>query len=260
MENTITINGNYITELETPPPSKLPWIEHTNRTELLAGEPIVFQIDAQKAADIFDYADLTFFWEFVGMENVTAPSATITFPKSGPYIVNLYVSRGDKGLASETILVQVGTIPDAAGIILSAPGEARDITSRRLEISRSKTYSFQVSKPDTAKFSYTWDLGDQDIVQGSEVSKQFLSTLLPSYVVLRTTDNSSGTYIDSYIRIESERDFENGVPMPPFNPESGKASSEASTINPIVIVITSLILLLLTSTGIYIYLRRQRSH
>lgn len=259
LENTITINGNYIIELETPPPSKLPWVEHTNRTELRAGEPIIFKIDITKTPEIFDSTDLSYVWEFQGMPSIAGDIAEVSFPKPGAYNLVLHVYSANKEIASEDILVQVGGVPEAAAITLNAQSESRNVTNRRIDINRNQSYTFSITNPDTTKYSYIWDLGEEDIVTGIEVTKQFANTLLPNYVVLRTTDVANSTYADSFVRIESELDYENGVPMPPFNVDTAR-DDQSNSVNPIVLILGGLLFILASSAAILIYHERKESH
>lgn len=257
LQGTITINGNYIIELETPPPSKLPWIEHVNRNEIRPNQPTIFRLDEQRITEIFKETGISYSWEIEKVGKFTTPVVTVSFPATGAYVVDLKILKGEEILTEEEIMVQVGTLPRAAKIILANESSEAKIVNSILIISRSETYTFKVDYPNIDKYTYSWDLGDRDVVEGVEVSKRFETTLLPAYVVLRTTEIDTSTYRDDYIRVESKLDFENGVPKPPFNPGAAMEQEQPRgiTISPIGLALGIMTTSLAITVIAYVFVR-----
>lgn len=263
LENTITIDGNYITETELPPPSLLPWSEHINSKFITPGKQVTIAINTERVQNVFDGDDFKFRWQVTGMqvdEKLEGDSVNVTLPVSGAYVIRLFISQDNDPLAAEEINIQVGETPPASGITAQ---EGTETTNRLMLIDRIQKYTFKVINPDTNLYKYTWDLGDKDLIEATEAPKQFESTQLPNYVVLRTTDLATNTYSDSYVRIESKLEYENGVPMPPFRADNESRmnnSGIAVVISPVNLVLASLVGILILSVSSYLVIKYKERH
>lgn len=244
-EKWIMVNNEKdISENPIPNPSILQWGEHVSNKTFNAGEEINFAVDTNIISTTLEIEtdDLFIQWEFLNDQGETmrkdfGANISHTFQSTSNYFLKIEVYNSGKLILHDSLMIVVGEMPKADKIQVSNANSVKDAII--YNISRNKEITFEVVNPDTANYSYTWDLGDGHKIEGVSASKVFRITKMPAYIILRKTDIKTNIFSDSYIRLESDDPQEFEVVMPPVKMDSESQSNIDPTIN----IPTALILL-----------------
>ena len=205
-ETWVLINeeSNLLIENTTPKPSDLEWCEKIVSKSFERDEKIKFSSDNSILRDRLGITedDLKIQWEFSDGESFESENFLKSFINFGNYFVTARVfdSKGDQ-VEEINFMVVIGASPLPTAIKVN--GEIKE--NSIYEINSFENTEFSIVNANE-NYLYTWDMGDGDLQYGESIFKSFGESELPVYVTLRTTDQTTNTFRDSFVRIEGHVD------------------------------------------------------
>ena len=245
----IYINDQILEENETEKPYHLVWPSHVLENSFKTGEDIKVKIQQSTIFEAFSASSITAEWQSelaakTDSDKVTLNSNsisinddkiylfkglefTLNYAKTGSYIVFVTIyDQNDKKIIDESLGINVGDPIQPSNF------QVNGVKSDQAEamVSRIELTALNVISPDNSKYRYQWDLLDGVIKEGAIVSKNFIDSNLPAYVVLRTIDKTTNIYSDSYLRVDSADPPRFKVYTPPIEEYKGTNGSDNSNI------------------------------
>lgn len=212
-----------------PQGSKLEWAEQVVNVSYAPGAVAKLRVDIELAKEILNKDELSFQWQFGGTEALVGDTVQLPLNNPGNYIGKLFISSAEEPIYAESIMIVAGRAPAAPAPLVNGQSQLK------VAIARDQIIQLSVPNPDEAKYLYSWDLGDGEVINSVLTEKRFTTTRLPVDIILRVTDLETGVFSDSYVTLTALNELEADVPMPPA-PQTGAPSSDKQSISPVVMI------------------------
>lgn len=250
-----------IVEMENkiPNPSKLDWGEHVFSGELKKNENLKPTVDLDVIERDLEVEKSNISMVFTlknpdGNEETFTEFFTKKLELTGNYFLEILLERKDnkKEIISESIMLVVGDKEEPS--VIKVNGEVIDNTSAapRYYVTDNYNLKFEINNP--GDYNYTWDLGTGETKDGSAFEYSFDKAKIPVYVVLRKQNKATNVFVESYVRIDSQRENTFGIPRPPVKIPDEVANTNSFPIIAVVVVITLIVL----SIGAFVILRKRK--
>jgi len=207
-------------ENPVPNPSKLDWGEHVFSEDLKKGGTLKASVDRSiierdlkvEISNIKTSYKLT---TPEGRNNEYNEDFSLVLNTTGNYFLDITLNKkdDDSEIISESIMIVVGDKEQPATFKVN--GLDIDITSASPTYNVTDNYDLKFEVTSSGDYNYTWDLGTGETKDGTSIEFSFDKAKIPVYVVLRKQNKDSKVFVDSFVRIDSERENTFGIPRPP---------------------------------------------
>lgn len=238
----LTVNGQKATENANPVSLKLLGSDHIIEKNFTRTEVLNFDLNTDLLFGEGAAVDIA--WEFKlaasGEQIVTDNGNKIsrTFDREGMYLGLITLTeRGGQGRKTiEDIFFTVGEAPGFSQPNVQVVESGQVINKNDVgvyQVSRTKQYKLKIESPQS-NYDYSWDVGADEVLSGSEIAANFSSTKLPRFIFLRSKLKDSNFFIDTPVRIDSPEPPLYAVAQPADNPNEKLPDSYALPINALV--------------------------
>jgi hypothetical protein len=246
-----------IVDNTSPASANLPYTEHLFSRNLIVGETVTLTLQPEQIPELAGLA-ANYVWTDSTGQSYTGKQIKLTSAKTGNFILSIEFSHAGQTLFSEEIAYQVGDLPTKPEILVNNIVTPSQTTA---QISRSSLTKLAVREPIPG-YQYQWDLITGGIQTGPQVDYQFTNTSLPGFITLRATNPATNTFVDSYVRIDSQEQvgFRVIPPSIPYVAEQSSTTRHFSFPTPFVLALLALVTILTIIVCRWIKFNQQRKH